>query len=592
MILMLLAACQVPTVDSQDCDSASCPPAAEVCDGRDNDGDGLIDEDLDTTVVYRDMDHDGRAGEVSTVTCLDRQDWAAAHLYAEPDPQECDDTNPALPRSYWVDADEDGYIDGMERWTCDPGVVSATWSATADCDDGDPRRTPGADETCGDGVLNDCLASDRRAARECRRIGQNEAELPYAATLATTKSLAVLDVDGDGIDDAFGVGLQSGKNNWDPASLETWMIWGESDVHVEALQETDDEFLRKGDAWTLASSTVSGGQSVLTVAATADSDAETATLLVGLHAQWILDPPGAGAYEVLSVGDLGDPTWDASGPVASGRDTLLITQADTAWLLYESTLLGSPHTICVAPDSDDCADADGLPTVPVDTTDAVAVLAAGDMNRDGLGDVVAALAPTDGAPSATIWTTDAKPLDTQEQVTWTSATPSWTGASAASDLNGDGLMDAVFGSSGPIGWCGREEDGETVGAAVVVLWGSDSGQTRSTWFGSDVPSFGKALAGGQDLDGDGFQDLAIAANSQDDSSIWVLFGDRLLDPGTDGDVVCDAAALAVQGTASSSLGTTLAVGQLSGDGSAHVVATSSEPITAEQRVHLFSLQGY
>ncbi len=92
----------------------------EDCDGLDNDGDGRVDEDLG------DADGDG------VPDCLDAED--------------CDG----------LDNDSDGRVD--EGFDSDGDGYTTCGSARGapDCDDGDRGVSPGAEEIDGDGVDNDC----------------------------------------------------------------------------------------------------------------------------------------------------------------------------------------------------------------------------------------------------------------------------------------------------------------------------------------------------------------------------------------------------------------------------------------------------
>ena len=85
--------------------------AEELCDGIDQDCDGVVDDNpSDGTWAYRDTDGDG---------------WG-------------DESDPLL------------LCEVLSGWSVEPG----------DCDDGDPAISPDADEICGDGVDDDCDGAD------------------------------------------------------------------------------------------------------------------------------------------------------------------------------------------------------------------------------------------------------------------------------------------------------------------------------------------------------------------------------------------------------------------------------------------------
>ncbi|MBK9369173.1 MAG: putative metal-binding motif-containing protein [Deltaproteobacteria bacterium] len=94
------------TVDCDDAQSAVNPSAPELCDGLDNDCDGVVDEDAeDATTFYADADADGHGDPTApTVAC---------------------------------EAPADTVLNGD------------------DCDDDQPAAFPGNDELC-DGLDNDC----------------------------------------------------------------------------------------------------------------------------------------------------------------------------------------------------------------------------------------------------------------------------------------------------------------------------------------------------------------------------------------------------------------------------------------------------
>jgi len=175
------SACDAPegyVADATDCDDLdpdAYPGATEVCDGDDEDCDGVADEDeaADASTWYADADGDGYGDIATSVTACDAPTGYGA------DSGDCDDTdgsvNPgasetcngvdddcdgtvdeeATDASAWyADADGDGYGDeGQSSEACEEPTGSV--AQAGDCDDSDSAVNPGATETC-DGVDEDC----------------------------------------------------------------------------------------------------------------------------------------------------------------------------------------------------------------------------------------------------------------------------------------------------------------------------------------------------------------------------------------------------------------------------------------------------
>jgi hypothetical protein len=159
--------------DCDDADAAVHPGATEVCNGADDDCDGVIDDNASgASTFHPDADRDGFGASGSPITACTAPNGYVA------DATDCDDavatTFPGAPEQCnGVDDDCDGQIDDNVQvitWYADTdgdgfGDPAATTSDCAqpvgyvlfdtDCDDGDPAINPAAVEVC-NGVDDDC----------------------------------------------------------------------------------------------------------------------------------------------------------------------------------------------------------------------------------------------------------------------------------------------------------------------------------------------------------------------------------------------------------------------------------------------------
>ncbi len=178
-----VTACEAPesyVADDGDCDDtdpAVNPGATEVCNGIDDDCDGLVDDDDDSVegliTTWLDADGDGHGGTAWSVEACDvaegfsltSDDCDDGDAATFPGANEaCDEANNDCDgmvdeaaddaTAWYLDADGDGHGDaGTAIDSCEGG--SSYVSDATDCDDTDAAVNPGATEVC-NGTDDDC----------------------------------------------------------------------------------------------------------------------------------------------------------------------------------------------------------------------------------------------------------------------------------------------------------------------------------------------------------------------------------------------------------------------------------------------------
>ncbi|MCB9760871.1 MAG: FG-GAP repeat protein [Alphaproteobacteria bacterium] len=525
--------------DCDDTDDDIHPGATEVCNGLDDDCDGVVDDGL-LFNWYPDSDGDGQGATTGSVrTCLAPE----------------------------------GYVE-----------------ADGDCDDADPRVFDGAEEICNDGVVNDCSGS----ATACRLLGDvTMADLGGA--LAGHRldgdddvggrmgdAVAFGGVDGDGrhlvlgapwaplhTDDVgyvyvIGAGLAADQYVGDVAlaiihgeepgtELGTGVAWiegmaGQTSPLIAAtgfggtnttdgvLYLVDGDVRGTRDLSDVLTASLSHGDDLDDVAADGDLTGDGAVELVvgvsddaGLRGSvFLVDavPAGAASLEDATAHTLrGDSASDQLGAAVSNASDLNgdgvadlavgapgVATRTGALLVF----LGPVQADLVA------SDADGALSGERAGDEAGTALAGGgDVDGDGLDDL---LVGVEGAQDGSMLVGRAYVvrMDDLSSGSLTLATARVSGdqdgsrfaeSVALSDLDGDGFADVVVAGS-------LRAEVEVGGGGVHVCYGPLGGNRTTQDSDLIITSessgdrMGTSVAGGRDANGDGVEDLLVGAPLQ------------------------------------------------------------------------------
>lgn len=526
------------TVESGDCADSNplrYPGAVEVCNGLDDDCDGVVDDDAeDGTIWFADADEDGYGDPANAQLVCDEP---VGHVTNAND---CDDGDGASsPAGVEVCADGvDNDCDGLDA-SCSGGSLSsanAKYTGRADNDHAG-KSVSGAGDVNQDGfddliigatgadasylILGSAVPSRSEIdAADAKYVG--DAALYYVGTSVSSAG----DVNGDGFGDVLVGAPDAGA----------FLILGSASPSDRALAAADAVYTEGAERQWAGNSVSSAGDvngdgfgDVLVGAPYNDEGgtyAGAAYMILGGPAPVSLDLSAADAK--FTGGENERAGWSVSGAGDVDGDGLDDVAIGAPYGNATYLVLGSP-----TPGSRDSSAADA--TYTCGGYLGLSVSEAGDVNADGFADLV--MGAPGGAGAAYLILGSVAPVDTKLRA----ADAQFTGeannddaggsVSGAGDVNADGFADLLVGAT----WNG--DGGYAAGAAYLVLGSAvpsnrDPSLADAQFTGESGSDFaGVSVSAAGDVDADGFDDLLVGAVYNDEGGSDAGAAYLILGPG-------------------------------------------------------------
>ncbi len=363
------------------------------------------------------------------------------------------------------DADADGFGDPNLTTVACQTPTTHTADAT-DCDDADATVHPGATEVCENGIDDDCDGAATGCSPPSGSLLGADAKYTgdQPSDYAGCSVSAAGDVNGDGFGDLL---IGSFGNQYGNVAGTAYLVLGTATPRSRSLGDVDARYF-----------------------------GETMSELAG----W-------------SVSTAGDVDGDGLADMLIGAPRALVGGA--AYLVRGTTTPGDL----------DLAAADARYTAEADDDAGSSVSGAGDVDGDGLADILVG-APYnedyDGAAYLVFGRATPGDLDLEDAEGKYSgeAGGDYAGSSVstADDVDGDGFADMLIGAPD------NDDGGESAGAAYLVLGGAAPGdlelgsaEAQYTGEASDDQA-GWSVSTAGDVDGDGRADMVIGALGNDDGA--------------------------------------------------------------------------